>query len=143
MDDPTHADIKCIVSILNKVADEGSWTAFEPEDRYNAIHAAMISILDVLGLAGDEIKHKAHQALSARRDEELIAKTLRESGRAFRVGRKVDRNVYFGEQPLFVAASPDQAAEIVGYLNAGRAALTGAISASDQPERPTGVGTNR
>lgn len=41
----------------------------------------------------------------------------------FRQGRKVPRNVYHGDEPLFMAATDDLASELVQVLNAGAAAI--------------------
>lgn len=41
----------------------------------------------------------------------------------FRQGRRVARNVYHGDEPLFMAATDELAAELVLLLNAGAAAL--------------------
>ena len=37
----------------------------------------------------------------------------------FRVGRQVPRNVYWGDEPMFMAATPELAAELVRLLNLG------------------------
>lgn len=41
----------------------------------------------------------------------------------FRQGRRVARNVYHGDEPLFMAATDELAAELVLILNAGAATL--------------------
>ena len=42
----------------------------------------------------------------------------------YRVGRRVPRNVYQGDEPLFMAATSEQAAELVAVLNVGAGART-------------------
>lgn len=47
--------------------------------------------------------------------------TTEAGGMEARVGRRVPRNVYLGDEPLFVAATPELAAAVVGRLNAALA----------------------
>lgn len=57
------------------------------------------------------------RATAAQADPEVLPKS------DFRQGRRVARNVYHGDEPLFMAATDELAAELVLLLNAGAAAL--------------------
>lgn len=56
------------------------------------------------------------------KDREDGAREMREPS-DFRVGRRVPRNVYRGDTPMFMAATEAEAAEMVVLLNAGCTAL--------------------
>lgn len=49
----------------------------------------------------------------------------------FRVGRRVPRNVYRGDEPVFMAATEEEAAELVALLNAGLGLI--ALAQKDDP----------
>jgi hypothetical protein len=53
-------------------------------------------------------------------------------GEAFRVGRRVPRNVYEGDRPLFMAATAEEAARLVGLLNATRPASPAPAASGDE-----------
>jgi hypothetical protein len=54
----------------------------------------------------------------------------------FRQGRRVPRNVYYGDEPLFMAATDELAAELVLILNAGAASLRSATGDGREAKEP-------
>lgn len=52
----TRADLDACMAILEKVADEGSYTALEPQERYATLNRALLTIIGLVGAAGPKLQ---------------------------------------------------------------------------------------